>query len=67
MDYNYIRFCCYGAIVFGPLAIIFGMKGKETDDDPTLAQIGFILGIINIVCCILMFVAMFVIFGFYFY
>ena len=36
--------------IIGPiLAIAFGLKGKERDDNPSYAKVGFILGIIGIV------------------
>ena len=60
-------FCCCGAIIFGPLAIIYGNKGKETDDEPTLAQFGFILGIIDIACCILLIFITFMFVALYYY
>ena len=35
--------------IIGPiLAIVFGIKGKERDDNPTYAKVGFVLGIIGI-------------------
>jgi len=60
-------FCYIGAFILGPLAIIYGNKGKKTDDDPTLAQFGFVLGIVDIACCILMIFITFMFIGFYFY
>jgi len=37
--------------IFGSiLGIIFGIKGKDKDDNPSYAQIGLILGIIGLVC-----------------
>jgi hypothetical protein len=35
--------------IIGPiLAIVYGIKGKERDDNPNYAKVGFILGIIGI-------------------
>jgi hypothetical protein len=37
--------------IFGSiLGIVFGIKGKNKDDNPSYAQIGLILGIIGLVC-----------------
>ena len=36
--------------IIGPiLAIAFGIKGKKRDDNPTQANIGFVLGIIGVI------------------
>jgi hypothetical protein len=36
--------------IIGPiLALVFGIKGKERDDNPSYAKVGFVLGIIGIV------------------
>ena len=36
--------------IIGPiLAIVFGIKGKERDDNPSYAKAGFIFGIIGII------------------
>lgn len=40
-------FCC--GIVLGPVAIIYGIKGRNEDAEPTLGTIGLILGICNII------------------
>ncbi len=41
-------FCC--SICLGPLAIYFGNKGLKEDQNKSMAQIGLVLGIIDIVC-----------------
>jgi len=35
------------------LGIIFGIKGKNKDDNPSYAQIGLILGIIGLACWVI--------------
>ncbi len=48
--------CC--AIIFGPLAIIYGSKGLKEDQNKTMSQIGIVLGIIDFVCFIISIVMM---------
>ena len=37
--------------IFGSiLGIIFGIKGKDKDDNPSYAQFGLVLGIIGLAC-----------------
>ena len=40
-------------IIFGIIAIILGVMGRKSDDNPTIATIGIVLGIIDIVCVII--------------
>ncbi|MHA1150791.1 MAG: hypothetical protein ACTSR8_21435 [Promethearchaeota archaeon] len=43
---------CFG-IVFGIIAIILGAMGRKSDESPTIATIGLILGIIDVICSII--------------
>jgi len=40
-------------IIGSILGIIFGIKGKDKDDNPSYAQFGLVLGIIGIACWII--------------
>ena len=39
--------CC--GLILGPIAIIYGIKGRTQDAEPTLGTIGLILGICDII------------------
>jgi len=50
--------------VLGPiLAIAFGIKGKDKDDNPTYAKVGFVLGIIGVFGWIIIILFLLTIFG----
>ena len=50
-------FAILGFIVFpiigSILGIVFGIKGKDKDDNPSYAQFGLVLGIIGLACWII--------------
>ena len=50
--------------VIGPiLAIAFGIKGKDRDDNPTYAKVGFVLGILGVIGWIVIILVILTIFG----
>ncbi|MHA1273709.1 MAG: zinc ribbon domain-containing protein [Promethearchaeota archaeon] len=51
--------CCCCGIVFSFIAIYFGVKGRNEDEDPTLATIGLIIGIIGFIISIISLVLIF--------
>ncbi|MHA1147432.1 MAG: zinc-ribbon domain-containing protein [Promethearchaeota archaeon] len=56
-------FCC--GVILGPIAIIYGIKGKNEDAEPTLGTIGLILGVCNLIWGIISLI--FIVSGIFFY
>lgn len=47
-----LAFCCGGGFPFGVAALVLGILAKKDDPENKQAKIGFILGIVSLVICV---------------